>query len=111
MAIPPPPPPGLFGQAARPTDRLAIAALVVGLSAVPGASILGVPGVILGSAAIILGLRARGRIKRSGGATAGAGLALAGIVAGGCGAVLGALWAFYLTLLYLAMTQTTPPPG
>src|SRR5882672_5483009 len=94
-AVPPPPAPDAFGQAARPTDRMAIAALVVGLSAVPGASILGVPGVILGAAAIILGLRARGRIKRSGGAIGGAGLALAGMIVGACGLVLGALWAFY----------------
>ena len=88
---------------------MAIAALVVGLSAVPGASFLGVPGVVLGIVAIILGLRARGRIKRAGGARGGGGFAVAGMIAGGCGAVLGALWAFYLTLLYLAMMQATPP--
>jgi hypothetical protein len=88
---------------------MAIAALVVGLTAVPGASVLGVPGVVLGFVAIILGFRARGRIKRSGGARGGGGLAVAGMIAGACGAVLGALWAFYLTLLYLAMMQTTPP--
>ncbi len=88
---------------------MAIAALVVGLSAVPGASFLGVPGVVLGIVAIILGLRAGGRIKRSGGARGGRGFAVAGMIAGGCGAVLGALWAFYLTLLYLAMMQATPP--
>ena len=35
---------------------MATAALVVGLSAVPGASFLGVPGLILGIAAILLGL-------------------------------------------------------
>ena len=88
---------------------MAIAALVVGLTAVPGATVLGVPGVVLGIVAIILGLRARGRIKRSGGARGGGGFAVAGMIAGGCGAVLGALWAFYLTLLYLAMMQATPP--
>jgi len=31
------------------------------------------------------------------------------MIAGGCGAALGALWAIYLTLLYLAMMQATPP--
>ncbi|TMF08210.1 MAG: hypothetical protein E6I41_08745 [Chloroflexi bacterium] len=82
-AVPPPPPPDLFGQAARPTDGMAIAALVVGLSAVPGASFLGVPGVVLGIVAIILGLRARGRIKRSGGARGGRGFAVAGMMPAG----------------------------
>ena len=88
---------------------MAIAALVVGLTAVPGATVLGVPGVVLGIVAIILGLRARGRIRRSDGARGGGGLAVAGMIAGGCGAALGALWAIYLTLLYLAMMQATPP--
>jgi len=88
---------------------MAIATLVVGLTAVPGATFLGLPGVILGIAAIILGLRARARIRRSGGTRGGGGQAIAGMIAGACGAVLGALWAFYLTLLYLAMMQTSPP--
>ncbi len=73
---------------------MAIAALVVGLTAVPGASVLGVPGVVLGIVAIILGLRARGRIKRSGGARGRGGFAIAGMIAGGCAAVLGALWGY-----------------
>src|SRR5438105_13932006 len=97
------------GKQPGPPTGWAIAALVVRLSAVPAASFLRVPGVVLGIVAIILGLRARGRIKRSGGARGGAGFAVAGMIAGGCGAVLGALWAVYLTLLYLAMMQATPP--
>jgi len=99
----------MFGQTAfRPNEGMATAALVVGLFALPAASLYGVPGVILGITAIVFGLRARGRIKRSAGAKGGAGAALAGMIAGLCAVVLGAMWAFYLTLLYLAMTQTGP---
>ena len=93
---------------------MAVAALVVGILALPCASLYGVPGVILGIVAIFLGLRSRGRIKRSGGAIGGGALAMAGLIIGLIGAVLGALWALFLFALYQAMVSPgnavqTPP--
>src|SRR2546430_8675693 len=86
----------MFGQTAfRPNEGMATAALVVGLFALPAVSLYGVPGVILGITAIVLGLRARGRIKRSGGAKGGAGRGVGGHdrrpVRGGAGGDVGFL--------------------
>jgi len=85
------------------TESLAIAALVVGLIAPFGAMFDGVPGVIFGAVAVSLGWVARRRIKRSGGALHGAGLALAGMIVGACGIVLGLAFAVLLFGLFMAM--------
>ena len=85
------------------TDSTAIAALVVGLISPIAAMFYGVPGVIAGSVALFLGLSSRRRIKRSGGTLHGGGLALAGWIVGLCGIVLGAVVAFFLIGLFLAM--------
>ena len=53
----------------------------------------GVTGIILGSVAVFLGLRARGRIKHAGGGVGGAGMALAGWIIGLCAIVLGVVLA------------------
>ena len=100
-----PPPPAVTNPyaAVRPVEGIAIAALVVGLVSVIGAFFDGVPGVIMGLVAIFLGLRARGRIKRSNGALGGGGLALAGWIAGVCGLVIGAVFALFLVGLFFAM--------
>ena len=96
----------------QPTAGMAIAALVVGLVSLPGACFYGIPGVILGSTAIFLGLRSRGLIKRSSGAIGGGGLATAGWITGLCAVVLGTLWALYLFMLFQAMSSTvTVTPG
>ena len=79
----------MASPAAGRTDSLAIAALVVGLIAPFGAMFDGVPGVIMGTIAVVLGLISRRRIKRSGGTLTGGGLALAGLIVGACGIVLG----------------------
>lgn len=68
--------------AARPTDGRAIAALVVVIVSFIGAFFYGIPGVILGVVAVVLGLTARSRIKKSGGALGGGGLAPAGTIVG-----------------------------
>ena len=82
---------------------MAIAALVVGLISLFAAMFDGVPGVIFGSVAVFLGLRARSRIKRSAGMLQGGGLALAGWIAGLCGIVLGLVFAVLLLGLFMAM--------
>jgi len=70
---------------------MAIASLVIGIIAAVGVVCYGIPAVILGPIALFLGLNARGRIKRSGGAIGGAGLAMAGWITGAVAASLGAL--------------------
>ena len=107
MAQEPPPPPVPSPYAlVRPTESIAIAALVVGLVAPIGALFYGIPGVILGSIAVFLGLRARRRIKRSGGALAGGGMALAGWIVGLVGIVIGLVWFVFLFGLFMAMNAT-----
>jgi len=108
-------PPGIHGPTtapaaqvvALPTDGMAIAALVVGVIAPMAAMFDGVPGVILGSVAVFLGLSSRRRIKRSGGTLQGSGLALAGWIAGLCGIVLGLIIAVVLFSFYMAMQSGT----
>ena len=71
-----PPPFGSPPAAARPeTSGLAIASLVLGLASFFGSIFTAVP-------AVICGHLARSRIKHSGGAVAGGGLALAGLITG-----------------------------
>jgi hypothetical protein len=70
---------------------MAIASLVIGIIAAVGVFCYGVPAVILGPVALFLGLRARTKIRASGGAIGGGGLAMAGWITGLVAACLGAL--------------------
>ncbi len=90
---------------------MAIAALVVGLIAPLAAMFDGVPGVIMGSIAVFLGLSSRRRIKRSGGTLEGGGLALAGWIVGLCAIVLGVVIAIFFIGLFLAMQSGTGKGG
>lgn len=97
---------------ARPNDNMAIVSLVIALvSLFGGVTFLGVPGVIGGSVAVVLGLRSRSRIKKSGGALAGGGVALAGWIIGLVAAILGALWATFLLGLFMAGVSTAGKGG
>jgi len=87
----------------RPIEGKAIAALVLGLFSPVGALYYGVPGIVLGSLAVLLGLQARRRIKESAGVLGGGGIAMAGWIAGVCGIVAGLLWAAFLLALFMAM--------
>ena len=69
-----------------------------------GALYYGLPGVVLGASAVILGVRARRRVKESGGLLGGGGIALAGLIAGICGIVAGLVWGLFLLALFMAMT-------
>ena len=92
--------------AAKPVEGRAIAALIVGLMAPLGALLFfGISGVIMGAIAVFLGLTARSRIKKSGGALGGGGMALAGWICGAVGIVVGLLWGFYLFALFMAMSS------
>jgi hypothetical protein len=116
MAELPPPPPAPPSAAIVPpavlqTDGMAIAALVVGVVAPVAAMFDGIPGVIMGSIAVFLGLNSRRRIKRSGGRLQGGGLALAGWIVGLCAIVLGILIAVFFLGLFLAMQSGTNKGG
>jgi hypothetical protein len=89
---------------------MAIAALVLGVLSPLGALFDGVPGVILGSLAVVLGLMSRRRIKRSGGTLQGGGLALAGWIVGLCGIALGVVFAVLFIGLFLAMQSGSGKP-
>src|SRR2546425_9901827 len=97
------PAPAAASPSARPIEGIAIASLVLGILSPIGASFYGLPGVLLGSAAVFLGLRARGRIKKSGGVLGGGGIALVGWILGICGIVVGVLWGLFLFALFMAM--------
>ena len=85
---------------------MAIGALVVGLVGLLGALFSGVPGIVLGSVAVFLGLRSRGRIKRSGGELQGGGLALAGWILGLCAIALGLAYFLLILGFFFMSTQS-----
>ena len=98
-AMPPPPAPG-HGYAQPPTDGMAITALVLGIVAFPGICCYGLPAIICGVIAVILGRMAMGKIRAAGGAIGGYGLAQAGWI---CGLIAGALGAIYLVFNILVL--------
>lgn len=102
-----PPPPATVYIASERTDGTAIAALILGVLAIPGALFSGIFGVIPGTAAIVLGLIARRRIKLSGGTLGGIGLATAGWILGICGVVIGVIVLVVLMLFLAAMNHYT----
>ena len=74
------------------TSTKAVVSLILGIASVPAISCFGCGGIILGIAALIVGLRARREIADSGGAETGDGLALAGVIIGVIAAILGLLF-------------------
>ena len=82
-----------MADAGRRIDGLAYAALITGiLSLVLSLVLLGIPGLLLGPVAAIMGFISRRRIAASLGTLGGGGVALAGLILGviGFGASLGA---------------------
>jgi len=86
---------------ARETNGLAIASLVLGIAAIPLGCCYG-GGALFGVAALITGLIGRRRIKESGGAQSGEGMALAGTILGGVSVLVGLAWIAFLALGLLA---------
>jgi hypothetical protein len=74
-------------QPAGKTNGLAIAALTLGIVAVLSAWLL-LPSIL----ALVFGLVSHSQIKRSGGMQGGRGLAIAGIVLGAVGLLVGLIW-------------------
>lgn len=84
----------------RPGQGLAVASLVVGIISLP-AVLTAIGGVVLGAVALGLGIAALRRSRRSG--APGRGLAVAGIVTGAAGLLLGGL---VLAFVVVALTDS-----
>jgi hypothetical protein len=68
---------------------MAITSLVLGIASFPFICCYGVPAVAFGVTALVLGLVSLGKIRASGGALSGYGLAMAGWITGAVGGSLG----------------------
>jgi hypothetical protein len=80
---------------------MAITSLVFGIASFPAICCYGVPATALGITAVILGRMSLGRIRESGGAVGGFGLAQAGWITGLVGGSLGLLYALFTVGLVL----------
>lgn len=108
-AAPPPPPrgherrPEIAGASSR-IDGLAYAALVIGiLSLVLSVIFIGLPGLLLGPVAAIMGFISRRRIKASAGTLRGGDVALIGLILGIIGFAVGGailVFAFWVVGLF-----------
>lgn len=93
------------GYAARRTDGLAIASLIIGiLSLVCSVACLGI---VLGPTAAIMGFISRQRITSSGGALGGGTLALVGLILGIVGFIASVGW-FFLFATGVITSQSFP---
>ena len=136
LAPPPPPPPGYppvappsWSPGAYPaypsgpaagyaypgaagTDGYAIASLVCSIVAVPAIFCYGIPAIILGLVGFFLGRSAIRRIRASGGAKAGHGIATAGWIVGIVAAGVGLLYAIVaIGLVALVASGVIPMPS
>jgi hypothetical protein len=106
----PPPPAGYAatgaGYAAKRTDGLAIASLIIGILSLVCSFIC--LGVVLGPTAAIMGFISRQRIATSGGVLGGGGLAIAGLVLGIVG-FIASVGFFFLYVAGAMNTQSTTP--
>ena len=84
---PPPGAPGGYGQAPQQTSPLAIVSLVLGIVGIPCCTFF-----VLGIGAVVTGFLARKQIAESQGRLKGDGMALAGLIVGGVGVVIGVLY-------------------
>lgn len=100
--------PGYAGYAARRTDGLAIAALVIGILSIVCA--IGCLGIVLGPIAAIMGFISRQRVATSGGALGGGTLAIVGLILGVVGFVASVIWFFVIASGTFSNTTATPTP-
>jgi hypothetical protein len=93
-----------YGSVGQPTNGKATAALWTGIGSLVLTFCCGAG--IVGLVAVVLGLVARGEIRRSGGIQAGGGMAIAGIVTGAIAFVLG-LVVIVVVIIAIASDPTT----
>lgn len=87
---------GHGGSGSQPRNGMAIAALILGILALPGAFIIGFPGIVLGVLAIIfaiVGLRRAGKDRVSN-----KGMAIGGLVTGIIGLIIGVIVAIFFVI-------------
>jgi hypothetical protein len=82
---------GYPGAVAPRPDPLAIVSMVAGIVSIPFAPCCSMLSIIAGVLGLVFGFIARHRIAGSGGASTGGGMALAGIIVGAVGVLLGIL--------------------
>ena len=88
----------------------AVASLVTGIASLLLSWCCGLG--LVGIVAVVLGVKARGEIRRSGGTQSGDGLALAGIITGAVAIVLGLVVLVAVAIaLSTGMGETGPGPG
>jgi hypothetical protein len=80
---------------------MAITSLVFGIAAFPAICCYGIPAVALGVTALILGRMSLRRIRESGGAVGGHGLAQAGWITGLVGGSLGLIYALFTVGIFI----------
>ena len=82
---------------APPTSGMAITSLTLGILSIPSCCCIGIPSIILGLMAFGFGLGAFAQIKNGDVSQQSRGLAIAGLVTGGIGFLLGAgYWVFVI---------------
>jgi hypothetical protein len=86
-------------MSAPPTNGMAIAALILGIVSVLGICCYGLPGFVLGIAAVVLGAIARKNINASNGTQVGGGMATAGLIMGIVGVALGIIVAIMMAFI------------
>jgi len=96
------------GYAAKRTDGLAIASLVIGILSFVCSFIC--LGVVLGPTAAIMGFISRQRISTSGGMLGGGGLAIAGLILGIVGFIASVGFFFLYVAGALNAPNSTPTP-
>ncbi|HYZ02461.1 MAG TPA: DUF4190 domain-containing protein [Candidatus Binatia bacterium] len=110
--VPPPPgyaqgpytQPGAFPGALQPANNgMAIASLIVGITSIPLSLCCIALGPVAGIVGVILGFVARNQINQSGGAQAGSGLALGGLICGGIGILIGVIF-IVLELIFFGLS-------
>ena len=94
-----------WGQAPR-NEPLAIAGMVCGIAAIPLLLACGA-GIVLGVLGVVFGLIAMRRIRDSGGALTGRGMALAGAI---CGGVALAIFLIYIVVAIIVAASNSGSP-
>jgi hypothetical protein len=93
---------------------MAITSLVLGIVALPAICCYGLPAVVLGTVAVILGRMSIGKIRASGGTLGGNGLAQAGWITGLIAACLGFFYMLFtvgMLVLSLALGSSGGVPS
>lgn len=99
--------PSFHGQT-LPTSGWSIAALVLGICAIPSCVFYGIPAIICGGLGIFFAGKARAQVKAGESGGSSQGLATAGFICGIIGLCLGLLYFLIIACFFLAMFASRP---